>query len=57
MLTHSAEDNPANEYPEEEIDSDDELGYGAYRKRHAASDDEEFDLKDDVWSNDEYENS
>lgn len=49
-----AEDNPANEYPEEEVDSDDEYGYQSYKYRnHAASDDEEFDLENDVeWSDD-----
>ena len=43
----SAEDNPNNDYPEDEFDSDDEHGEGAYRFRHGASDDEQYDLESD----------
>ncbi|EQL34008.1 hypothetical protein BDFG_03941 [Blastomyces dermatitidis ATCC 26199] len=42
----NAEDNPANEYPDEDLDFDDEFDdtNAAYRNyRHNASDDEEFD--------------
>lgn len=42
----TAEDNPANEYPDEELDYDDEFDNtnAAYRYyRRGASDDEEFD--------------
>ena len=42
MIT--AEDYYGNDYPEDEVDSDDEFGRGAYNYRHAASDDEEFGL-------------
>ncbi|KAL5358391.1 hypothetical protein BJX96DRAFT_173394 [Aspergillus floccosus] len=46
----NAENNPANDYPDEELSWDDEddeamAAYSKYR-RHAASDDEEFDLDD-----------
>ncbi|KAF2456531.1 hypothetical protein BDY21DRAFT_53273 [Lineolata rhizophorae] len=33
----------AADYPEEELDFDDEMGYGAYNYRHGGSDDEEYD--------------
>ncbi|MCJ1399106.1 hypothetical protein MMC11_002308 [Xylographa trunciseda] len=39
----NAEDYYANDYPEDEVNSDDEYGRGAYRYRHADSDDEEYD--------------
>lgn len=47
-LRHTAENNPANEYPDEELSASDEDDdpsaiYGKYR-RHATSDDEEFDF-------------
>ncbi|ERF71793.1 hypothetical protein EPUS_01708 [Endocarpon pusillum Z07020] len=48
----NAEDNPANEYPDEEVDSGDEHGYGAYKNRKLASEDEEYDLND-PWSSSE----
>lgn len=51
-LTRSflAENNPANDYPDEELSSSDEDDdptaiYGKYR-RHGVSDDEEFDIDD-----------
>ncbi|MCJ1286346.1 hypothetical protein MMC26_005691 [Xylographa opegraphella] len=44
----NAEDYYANDYPEDEINSDDEYGRGASRYRHADSDDEEYD--EDVMS-------
>lgn len=48
-LTITAENNPANDYPDEELSWDDEdddptAMYGKYR--HATSDDEEFDFDD-----------
>ncbi|KAI9737050.1 MAG: hypothetical protein M1834_000640 [Cirrosporium novae-zelandiae] len=49
----NAEDHPFNDYPEDEVNSDDEYGYGAYQYRHAASDDEQFDEDDIYWSDDE----
>ncbi|MCJ1465497.1 hypothetical protein MMC07_004115 [Pseudocyphellaria aurata] len=39
----NAEDFYGNDYPEDELNSDDEFGMGAYDCRHRASDDEEFD--------------
>ncbi|MCJ1434943.1 hypothetical protein MMC27_004313 [Xylographa pallens] len=39
----NAEDYYANDYPEDDMHSDDEYGRGAYRYRHADSDDEEYD--------------
>ena len=53
MLTLPAEDNPANDYPEEEVDSDDEHDYDPYRYRHDASDDEEFDMNDTALSDED----
>ncbi|KAF6234530.1 hypothetical protein HO173_007155 [Letharia columbiana] len=43
----NAEDYYGNDYPEDEVNSDDEFGRGAYNYRHAASDDEEFGWSDD----------
>jgi hypothetical protein len=43
MLTPAAEDNPANEYPDDELSSDDEFGYNSYKYRAHGSDDEVFD--------------
>ncbi|KIX06512.1 uncharacterized protein Z518_04488 [Rhinocladiella mackenziei CBS 650.93] len=43
----NAEDNPSNDYPEEEISSDDEYGYNVYKYRHHGSDDEAYDDGDD----------
>jgi hypothetical protein len=42
-----AEDNPANDYPEDEVSSGDEFGVGAYDHRRNASDDEEYDFDRD----------
>ena len=38
-----AEDYYGNDYPEDELPSDDERDEGAYNYRHGASDEEEFD--------------
>lgn len=42
-----AEDNPVNDYPEEELDSDDEFDHGAYQHRQNGSDEEQWDENDD----------
>ena len=47
-----AEDYYGNDYPEDEVDTDDELGRGAYNYRHYASDDEEFGDEEPNWSDD-----
>jgi Transcription factor Iwr1 len=46
LLTYAAEDNPRNDYPEDEVSSEDEYGHRAYKYRHGASDDEEYDLEE-----------
>jgi len=43
----NAEDNPRNEYPDEEVSSDDEYGMNIYKYRRNHSDDEQFDENDD----------
>lgn len=48
----AAEDFYGNDYPEDEIDSDDEYGRDAYQYRNYNSDDEEFDRD---WSDEEDE--
>jgi hypothetical protein len=48
-LLFTAEDNPANDYPDEDLDLDDEYDNtnAAYRQyRYNASDEEEFDAND-----------
>lgn len=55
MLTFKAEDFYGNDYPEDEVNSDDEFGMGAYDHRHRASDDEEFDEDTIGWSDEEGE--
>lgn len=42
----NAEDNPRNEYPDEELSSDDEYGRNIYKYRQDHSDDEQFDEDD-----------
>lgn len=42
-----AEDNPNNEYPDEDISSDDEVGTNVYRYRRNCSDDEQYGEDDD----------
>lgn len=42
----NAEDNPRNEYPDEELSSDDERGTNIYRYRRHKSDDEQYDEED-----------
>ena len=51
----TAEDFYGNDYPEEEVDSEDEYGRGAYRHRNGASDDEEYDDNDGSWSDEKVE--
>lgn len=55
LLTAIAEDYYANDYPEDELESDDEYGRQAYGYRVGASDDEEFDEEYDSCSEDELE--
>ena len=51
VLTASiAEDYYGNDYPEDEVNSDDEFNRGAYNYRHDASDDEEYDEETVSWS-------
>ncbi|RMD42210.1 hypothetical protein DV735_g2908, partial [Chaetothyriales sp. CBS 134920] len=38
----NAEENPANDYPDEEVDSDDEFGRNPYRYRNYTSDDDVY---------------
>lgn len=42
----NAEDNPRNDYPDDEVSSDDEFGRNAYRYRKYCSDDEQYDDED-----------
>lgn len=55
LLTLPAEDNPRNDYPEDEVSSEDEYGHGAYKYRNGASDDEEYGLEDGLAGEDEDE--
>ena len=45
MIDCSAEDNPANDYPDEEASDDDDYGTSAYKHRRYGSDNEEYDLE------------
>lgn len=47
LIPQTAEDYYGNDYPEDEVNSDDEFGRGAYNYRHAASDVEEFGWSDE----------
>ena len=49
-LTCVAEDYYANDYPEDEVTSDDERDMGAYEHRRGASDAEEYDEDTVAWS-------
>lgn len=51
----AAEDFYGNDYPEDEVDSDDEFGQDAYDYRHGASDDEDYGEGVAGWSDDEKE--
>ena len=54
MLTPIAEGYYGNDYPDEEIDFDDEFNANAYQYRTTASDDEEFDVEESAyWSDDD----
>jgi len=53
LLTALAEDYYGNDYPEDELDSDDEFDRKAYNYRNGASDDEEFDKDFDSRSDEE----
>ena len=50
-----AEDWHGNDYPDEEVESDDEYGRYAYHYRHAASDEEQFDGDAVSWSDEDDE--
>lgn len=50
-----AEDFYGNDYPEDEVNSDDEFDKGAYNYRYGASDDEEFGEEEPNWSDEENE--
>lgn len=54
-LIIEAEDFYGNDYPEDEIDSDDEVGIGVYNHRNRGSDEEEFGEGIDQWSDEEDE--
>lgn len=43
----NAEDNPRNEYPDEELSSDDEYGINSYKYRNYGSDNEQYDEDED----------
>ncbi|KAF2228909.1 hypothetical protein EV356DRAFT_537684 [Viridothelium virens] len=49
----NAEDYYGADYPEEEVDNDDEYDIGAYRYRHNPSDEEEYDSEAGAWSDDD----
>lgn len=53
MLTVEAENFYGNDYPEDELDSDDEFGMGAYDYRTRTSDDEDYDKDIAHWSDEE----
>jgi hypothetical protein len=48
-----AEDYYGADYPEDEVDEDDEYDVDAYKYRKDASDDEEWDADDAAWSDEE----
>jgi hypothetical protein len=53
-----AEDYYGADYPEDEVDDDDEYDRGVYKYQNGASEDEEWDLKgndDGAWSDDDGE--
>jgi hypothetical protein len=49
----NAEDYYGADYPEDEVDSDDETGVDLYKYRQGASDNEEFDAENAAWSDEE----
>ncbi|OCK82912.1 hypothetical protein K432DRAFT_441261 [Lepidopterella palustris CBS 459.81] len=49
----NAEDYYGADYPEDEVDSDDEYGVDAYKYRQGASDEEEYDVGNGAWSDDD----
>lgn len=51
-LTFVAEDFYGNDYPDEELDLQDEYNHDPYMYRNNASDDEEFDGEEATWSDD-----
>lgn len=55
LLTILAEDFYGNDYPEDEVNSDDEYGRAAYSFRKYASDDDEYDDETTTWSDEDCE--
>ena len=53
LMVWTAEDFYGNDYPEDEVHSDDEFDRGAYNYRNSASDSEEFGDDEPSWSDDE----
>ena len=53
LIYFLAEDYYGADYPEDEVDTDDEYDTGAYNYRHNASDDEEYGSETGAWSDDE----
>ena len=55
LMEYLAEDYYGNDYPEDEVDSDDEYCRGAYQYRRHGSDDEDFnaEAEAEAWSDDE----
>lgn len=52
LIAEAAEDYYGNDYPEDELESDDEFGRNAYKYRENASEDEEYDEDLNAWSDD-----
>ena len=54
-LIVAAENHPSTDYPEDEVESDDEYGRNLYERyrNHNTSDNEEFDEDDITYSDDE----
>lgn len=50
MLTVVAEDFHGNDYPEDEIDVEDEADRGSYDSCNTASDDDEYNDDEPEWS-------
>ena len=48
-----AEDYYGNDYPEDEVESDDEYDRGAYQYRRGGSDDEDYNADAEAWSDSE----
>ena len=53
LIAEAAEDYYGNDYPEDELDSDDEFGRNVYKYRSNVSEDEEYDQDLGAWSEDD----